>query len=150
MSPNRFSASVGLRACILALALVVAAACDEGRPPETPSYEGTVGDAVIEFVDTIGAMADILADIDDLEDCKQAKEPLALRVSRLRETHAVIGDLSPQAWAQMPRSIDERRQEAIRRFNAEAVRVMIERERGLLLRDVIIDVPTLIYPKAAK
>lgn len=128
--------------------LLAAGGCNRDSDRAATAYEGTVGDAMLEFVDTIDALADILAGVNDLDDCKNVREPLAFQIDRLRQTRSVIGDLSEGAWAQMPRSLDEKRQAAIRRFNAEAVRVLIEREQGLELRDVIADVPALIYPEA--
>ena len=130
-----------------ALVTVLGCNSETTEQADRAAYNGTAGDAVIEFVDTISAVADILADIDDLDDCHKAKEPLAFQVSRLRELHGIIGGMSAKAWAKMPRSLDAKRRAAIRRFNAEAVRVLIERERGAALRDVIADVPALIYPE---
>lgn len=131
---------------ILPLAIVGAAGCSRESANQS-AYEGTVGDGMIAFIDTIDALADILASIQSLEDCAEAKAPLTYQIDRLRELHGVVGSLSVQSWAQMPRSLDKRRRAAINRFNAEAVRVMIKRERGTALRDVIVDVPALIYPE---
>jgi hypothetical protein len=131
----------------LELASVLGCNGETTEQADLSAYDGTVGDAVIEFVDTIGALADILADIDDLEDCDEAQQPIAFQVNRLRDLHRLIGGMSVEVWAEMPRSLDEKRRAAIRRFNAEAVRVLINRERAAVLRDVIADVPALIYPE---
>ena len=131
---------------LLAASIMLSTACND-QAAESSSYEGTVGDGMLEFVDTIDALADILADIQSVDDCAEAKAPLNYQIGRLRELHGVVGSLSVQSWAQMPRSLDDRRRAAIRRFNAEAVRVMMERKRGIMLRDVIADVPGLIYPE---
>ena len=131
---------------LLAATTMLSAACND-QAAETSTYDGTVGDGLIDFVDTIDALADILADIESVDDCAEAKDPLNYQVDRLRELQGVVGSLSVQSWAQVPRSLDERRRGAIRRFNAEAVRVMMDRKRGILLRDVIVDVPGLIYPE---
>ena len=76
-------------------------------------------------------------------DSKRTWLPSASRCLRIRRQ--MVGSLSLQSWARMPRSLDERRRAAITHFNAEAVRVMIKRERGLVLREVFVDVPSLIY-----
>ena len=148
----RRGASSIVRAFVLSLLaaafLVGASACSRepaGQEAGEAAYEGTIGDAMADFVEAIEAMADILSDVQSLEDCAGAKAPLEAQVERLRGLHGVVGSLSLQSWARMPRSLDDRRRAALTRFNAEAVRVMIKRERGLVLREVFSDVPSLIY-----
>lgn len=128
------------------IALVALVGCNSESSDDAP-YDGTLGDAMIEFVDTVGALADILSDINNLDDCHEARGPISYQVKRLRQLHGVVGSMSVKTWAEMPRSLDEKRRAEIRRFNAEAVRVLIKQERGVVLRDLIEDVPALIYPE---
>jgi hypothetical protein len=132
----------------LGATVVLASGCSGEPEPTDGPYEGTVGDAMIDFIATIDEIAEILADVDSVEDCESAKAPLAERVERLRGIHELVGDFSSETWDRMPSSLGKSRRAATRRFNAEAVRVLLDRPRARVLGEVLLDVPDLISVKS--
>ncbi len=137
-----------LRAVLLGAAVcgavLVGSGCDSAPEQRSAEYDGTVGDAMIDFIDTVEEIAEILADVDSIEDCESVKASLAARVERLERIHALVGGFTAQTWQRMPSSLAESRASAMRRFNAEAARVMLDNRRARVLRDVLRNVPDLL------
>jgi hypothetical protein len=131
---------------LLAIALVTTAApagCHEpsgGRP-----FDGTLGDAMVEFVAAIEGLSADLAGVDDIADCRAVKPSIERRMRLLRRLSPIVASLGAETWKGMPQGIVDRRDEALRAFNREAVRVLLDRERAAVLREVVGEAPPLIY-----
>lgn len=112
------------------------------------SYPGTRGDAMLEFVQVVEDISDSLAVIDSVERAEKSLPTISGQVGQLEKLHGIVGASSAKAWSAMPSGIGGRREEAILRFNAQAVRVLMDRERAAVLRETVGRVqPLLVTPQ---
>jgi hypothetical protein len=112
---------------------------------EDAAFDGTLGDAMAEFIAAIEGLADDLSTIGDVNDCRAAKGSIEEHVRLLRRLSPIVAVLDAETWKGMPRTVIERRDYAVRSFNREAVRVLVDRDRAQVLRVVVGEVPSLIY-----
>ena len=129
----------------IAVLLVSALPACRGASREN-AFEGTLGDAMIEFIENVEELAGDMTAIDSVGDCRDAESRIEGRVETLRRLHPIVDTFTAETWKEMPQGLIERRDQALRSFNQEAVRVLLDRDRAAVLRHALRDVPSLIYP----
>jgi hypothetical protein len=135
-----------MRTLLVVSLLVFSGTACLGERGET-AYQGTLGDAMAEHIETIENLGMDLSSIHDVDDCRAARSTLIERVATLRRLQRVVGLTDVATWKSMPQSLEERRETAVRKFNAEGFRVFRDGPKAALLRDVLAEVPALIYPE---